>query len=80
MTHSDVVTVFASCIAGLLGFMIIFMTWVVKKLSQHDTALALLVQQVNPPGDKSLRTLLQEIQLKQAESIVPTIAAPHTGG
>jgi len=43
-----------------------FLSWIVRKLAAHDTALALLVQQVNPPGDKSLRELLHDIQLEQA--------------
>lgn len=51
----------------LLGSWISFCVWVVKKLGSHDTALALLIQQVNPPGDKSLREILHDMQVKQAE-------------
>jgi hypothetical protein len=45
--------------------------WVLRKLFAHDIALALLVAQVNPPGDKSLRELLHDIQLEEARRTVP---------
>lgn len=41
-----------------------FGAWIVRKIGTHDTALALLVQAVNPPGGKSLRDLMQEFQLE----------------
>lgn len=40
--------------------------WIIIKLFQHDTALALLLQQVNPPGQKSLRDLVDDVRLAQA--------------
>lgn len=41
-------------------------TKVNEKLADHDTALTVLIQQVNPPGDKSLRELLTEVRIEQA--------------
>jgi hypothetical protein len=46
--------------------------WVLRKLFAHDTALALLVAQVNPPGDKSLREILHDIQLEEARRTIAT--------
>lgn len=68
-------------VAVLTVFMIAaisLFTFIIKKLSQHDTALAVLVQAVSPPGDKSLRALLQEIQLDQARATTPNPGG-HTG-
>lgn len=39
-----------------------------QTLAAHDTALALLIQQVMPPGQKTLRDLLQEIQVETARA------------
>lgn len=49
-------------------------SYIIKKLSAHDTALAVLLQAVSPPGDKSLRALLQEIQLDQARATTPNVS------
>lgn len=54
---------------------IMLFAWIIVKLGKHDTALALLIQQVNPPGDKSLRELLHDIQLEQVRITSP----PSTG-
>ncbi len=60
------------------GSVLTFFARVNRKLNDHETALAILIQQVNPPGDKSLRSLIQEIQLEQARHSVPIIPPiPH---
>jgi hypothetical protein len=53
-------------LAGLEAPTLVFFAWVVRKLGVHDTALAVLVQSVNPVGEKSLRAIVNEIQLEQA--------------
>jgi hypothetical protein len=66
MNHTDAVTLLSALLVGLEAVIVSFLVWVVKKISAHDTALALLIQQVNPPGDKSLRMILGEIQIEAA--------------
>jgi len=56
--------IFSGVGVALLLAIMAFGTWIVRKISTHDTALALLVQAVNPPGGKSLRDLMQEFQLE----------------
>lgn len=68
-------------IALIVGFgvpYILLISWIVVKLGKHDTALALLIQQVNPPGDKSLRELLHDIQVEQARMNIPNPSS-HQG-
>lgn len=69
LNHTDITVIFAAVITVLLGGLISFGVWNVKKLNLHDLALTRLIEQVNPPGDKSLRELLHEIELKQVRLI-----------
>lgn len=48
-----------------------FMAWVTQKLQRHDTALALMLQELQPPGGKSLRAILLELQIQQARQEPP---------
>ena len=67
MTTNDWITVLA-VIATILGTALIAtIGWIVRKLMVHDSALAVLVAAVNPPGDKSLRDLLYELKIQVAE-------------
>lgn len=52
--------------ALIIPLLFSFGIWIVRKLGQHDIALALLLQTVNPPDAKSLREMLNEIQTEQA--------------
>ena len=62
MNAQTLVEIFAPVYSSL----IVFGGWVVAKLGKHDSALAILIQAVNPPGDKSLREMIHEVQLEQA--------------
>lgn len=63
---------FLSTIAGVLLIACIsFTAWIVKKLGQHDTALKIILLQLNPPGEKSLRDMLTEIRVEQARQGPP---------
>lgn len=68
LTSSDLIALLAAFGVPYCSLM----AWIILKLGRHDTALALLVQQVNPPGDKSLREMLKDIQLEQARSSTTT--------
>ena len=67
MTQTDWVSLFVVIIAIIGGALFATIGWILRKLNMHDSALAVLVQQVNPPGDKSLRDLLYELKIQVAE-------------
>lgn len=67
-TIETVLLVISPFILSIIGFL----SWVVKKLGTHDTSLALLIQQVNPPGDKSLRELLTDLRVEQGKISIMT--------
>jgi len=55
---------------------------IAQTLAAHDTALALLIQAVMPPGQPSLRDILQSIQVETARaagaaSTNTTVVTPH---
>lgn len=60
--------IFSGVGVAVLLAVLTFGAWIVKKISTHDTALAILVQTVNPPNGKSLRDLMQEFQLELVRS------------
>lgn len=63
MTHNELFDIIAG---ALVTALIAFGAWIVRKIGIHDTALAILVSQVDPPNGKSLRDILYDIQIKQA--------------
>ena len=70
-------------VAGVIGGTAAFMS-VLRTIHRHDTALAVLIEQVNPPGGKSLRELLNDLQLEmvrtQAQAkvtVLPVQTTPH---
>lgn len=67
MTTTDWITVLAVVATILGGALLATIGWIVRKLMIHDSALAVLVAAVNPPGDKSLRDLLYELKIQVAE-------------
>lgn len=67
MTTTDWITVLAVVATILGGALLATIGWIVRKLMIHDSALAVLVAAVNPPGDKSLRDLLYELKVQVAE-------------
>lgn len=78
MSAHETVAVFAAiCSSGLLVSLAGFGAWIVRKLTTHDAALAVIVQQVNPPGGKSLRDIVQEIQIEQARIQAQTLKEEH---
>lgn len=88
MMTTNEATILASLMAAGLIAMLSLMAWIVRQLFQHaqelalvNQALSVLIQQVNPPGDKSLRELMHEIQLDQRGKAVTTVMVPpHDGG
>lgn len=61
-----VYVVFPLVVAGTLAGGTLAL-WVIKKILTHDTALTLLVTEVNPPERPSLRDLLGDVRAKQGE-------------
>ena len=75
MTGNEVTTLLSGVVSGLVISILVFGAWIVKKLGQHDSALAVILQQLNPPGSKSLRDLMIEIKIEQARiqgQVTPT--------
>lgn len=54
-------------LVGVIGY-------IYKKQGTQDVALALLIQQVNPPGEPSLRSMLHDIQTQQQLAAVEATA------
>lgn len=48
--------------AVLLTAVLAMFGWMARRLVIHDSALAVLVEQVNPPGKESLRELLDDLR------------------
>ncbi|MGH7238780.1 MAG: hypothetical protein ACREHG_01810 [Candidatus Saccharimonadales bacterium] len=67
MSTNDWITVLAVVTTILATSLIATIGWIVRKLMVHDSALAVLIAAVNPPGDKSLRDLLYELKIQVAE-------------
>jgi len=67
MTQGDWIAVLTAILILVGGALIATIGWIVRKLMVHDSALAVLVAAVNPPGDKSLRDLLYELKIQVAE-------------
>lgn len=62
MSESEA-TILAAIGAVFMGALISLFTYIVKKLSTHDIALALILQQLYPKGPQnSLSTVLDEIK------------------
>jgi hypothetical protein len=61
---ADVLAVSAVMVPFVIGFFV----WIVKKLYQHDSALAVLIEEVKPPGRMSLRELLAELKLETVKA------------
>lgn len=51
-------TIIAALLAVLLTAAITFFVWIVKKISLHDIALAVILRELNPPDQMSLRELV----------------------
>jgi hypothetical protein len=51
--------------------------YILKKLGQHDTALALIIAQVNPVGAPSLQSILNDIKLQMAREQGKAEGANH---
>jgi len=67
MTQGDWIAVLTAILIVVGGSLVATIGWIVRKLMVHDSALAVLVAAVNPPGDKSLRDLLYELKIQVAE-------------
>lgn len=66
-TMKDVVDfVLFPLIILLASALLTFSVWIVRKLQDHSTALALLLHEVNPSDAPSLRDQLQAIKLDVA--------------
>jgi len=77
MTNTDINLIVALSPFGTL--LLSAMGWALVKLSKHDTALALLIQQVMPAGEKSLRVILQEIKEEQIRTNANLPPTPPSG-
>lgn len=60
MTTAEIITLIAAAEIPFFGFF----GWMIRKLFTHDTALAILMNEVKPPHEKSLRTLVNEIRYR----------------
>lgn len=46
------------------GVLITMMTWLIKTVISHNSALALLIREVTPPNAPSLRVLIDDLRYK----------------
>lgn len=79
MNTDDWVTIAAAFGGSITTSLIVFMAHIYKKLTAHDVALAVLINQVNPPNEKSLRELITELRIDAAHSSGPTIVQHMPG-
>lgn len=65
-TISAGIVILGALVTIAAGTFVAFLSRMSKTLNHHEVALAILIQQVNPPGEKSLRELLNDLRLQVA--------------